>query len=77
MSTIDIRTATEVAITELRFADADYHFHKADTLKPITGSGAIDIKDSDGGRTLRITSKEHADNLRKALDKAETLGWLK
>jgi len=76
MSTFDIRQLRAEAITSLRIADSDTNVYIAEMVSPV----AEGVKVHDGscaGHFVVVRSKEHADNLRKALDKAEELGWLK
>jgi hypothetical protein len=78
MNTYDVRTATPSEITEIRFAEASRFDYIADVVrKNESSSKGVQIHDSQESRYLVVKDKEHADNLRKALDKAEELGWIK
>lgn len=76
MAEFDVRNAVANAIDVVRFAGGtQYGVRVACTLEKYEGhQGCICIHD--GGDFVLVTSKEHANNLKKALDKAIELGWL-
>jgi len=77
MTTYDVRNQSCDEITVLRIADRDSNTYIAELVIPSNGAG-IKIYDSqDTGHSVVVKTKEHAANLRKALDKAEQMGWLK
>lgn len=77
MSVFDVRSAKQYPITVIKFADAfDSDYNQAFTVCRLDNSNCIKIED-DLEEFVIITSKEHAENLKKALDKAIELGWLK
>jgi len=75
MSIFDIRN-TSPEITEIKFADSDSEDYGATHLEQ-HGLAGVSIDDCDSGRYIVLKNKAHAANLRKALDKAEELGWLR
>lgn len=85
MSVYDVRYHEFVEITEIVFADAAAiasgiaHAHYVEPWK-IGGSLAIRdstyVEQGDKGYVV-VTSKEHAENLIKALEKSIDLGWVK
>lgn len=80
MSTIfDVRNDVSAIIDEIRFSDNSIGIHTvAHKVTQFSGSARdTGVKIHDAGSFVLVKSKEHADNLRKALDKAEELGWLK
>lgn len=78
MSIIDIRQPLP-EVEGIRFADDRKHgVHIASVVEKWSGGdhGEIRIKDI-SDEYIVIADKAHADNLRKALNEAERLGWLK
>lgn len=72
MSTFDVRNTVDNEVTRIQFAD------------PTAGCGCSLVKDSEGDVTLvdyeddwasNIATKQDAENLIKALQKAIELGW--
>ncbi|ANA49145.1 hypothetical protein PMW_20 [Pseudomonas phage phiPMW] len=86
MSVFDVRTNTESPITEIRFADPESAngTTQADRLVQSEAyAGCVALCDSDydpdydnAGMVL-LTSREQAQSLALALQKAIELGWLK
>jgi len=74
MSNFDVRTESQ-DIERITFADKDTLDYRANIIEPY--KSGFKLKDEDSDRYVYIKDKAHADNLRKALDKAEQLGWLK
>ncbi len=85
MSVFDVRNNSTSEVNEIHFADKvdnyttntqAYRIKKFDeSVVMIEDEDHVD-EDSDNGFVL-VTSKSHADNLIKALNKAVDLGWLK
>ena len=79
MSEIDIRTNNTAKVGTIRFADKEtsgrFSCSQADVISKTEG-GALRILESNNSDYVRINSKEHADNLIAALNKAKELGWL-
>lgn len=74
MATFDVRD-NDPSIVEIVFADdCDGVAYSLDISNNL-GSGCVSIRDNVD--YLVIESAEHAQNLKKALDKAIELGWLK
>lgn len=80
MSEIDVRVTKEAPIEYIRFADENPYNYTATRIKKgnrDTPDG-VSIEEDDGGEgDVAIHSKEHGENLIKALQKAIELGWLK
>lgn len=80
MATIDIRNEVDDKVTVIVFADGEgadgITQAKAIALYDYNGVPYVSIEDMDGDVVI-INSKEHAQNLIKALNKAIELGWLK
>ncbi len=78
-TTFDVRKNYTAIIEEIRFSDetmGSYTVaHKAIPFSANQVGQGIKIHDSSA--FVIIKNKEHAANLRLALDKAEELGWLK
>jgi len=78
MHVFDVRTEQAEMITEIRFADTHSDYFAADVLRFMEWErNVIEICAEGEESTLKVTSKEHAQNLIKALEKAIELGWLK
>lgn len=79
MNTFDVRTDSPTPeYGEIRFANNNSRCFTANVLRSCSNYGGVKIADSqESDRHVRILTKADADNLRKALDKAEQLGWLK
>ena len=80
MSTIDIREETKEEINAIVFADDYYNNKEGDEqanviVRDYTADQKF-IKIMDTWECVIINSKEHAENLIKALNKAIELGWL-
>ena len=73
MASIDIRVNSKEEITNIEFADSMEN--NAYILTKYTGYAGIQIENEDFG--VEISSKEDAQNLIKALEKAIELGWWK
>jgi hypothetical protein len=77
MSTIDIRKEAAVDIFAITFEEENVSSTQV-AYKLERYCGALNgVKIHDGNEYVVVHSKEHAENLRKALRKAEELGWLK
>ena len=75
MSTIDIRASQE-DVQRIIFSDScDKGYGVAYALEKHHTGDFVQLQD--GGEMVLISSKEHAANLIKALQKAIELGWLK
>lgn len=75
MSTIDIRNTGESPVNEIIFASDGYNYTVATTLKH-GGGDHFYIYDEDESDSVIIESKEQAENLIKALQKAVELNWV-
>ena len=73
MSVFDVREDNDI-VEAIRFGSPYTGYYRAVILEQY--SGKITIND-DGSQVVILDSKEHALNLKKALDKAIELGWLK
>lgn len=74
MASIDIRAAAKEDITEIVFADDLSREDCVQAYQIYRQLGYITINDIND--CLIINSKEHAQNLIKALEKAIELGWV-
>ena len=81
MATFDIREEDSSEITEIVFADPSGKdgFSQANKLiiDEYEGKDYIQILDEESDNAVYINTKEHAENLIKALRKAIELGWVK
>ena len=76
MATIDIRNTSEDAIDTITFASASSVSYICGKL--VKGGNDVEVQDpEDDYRSLVIESKEDAENMIKALQKAIELGWFK
>jgi hypothetical protein len=70
----DIRNNPAEKITVIRFADNSDDYYVASGILR-NSHGGVEVIDIETERDLRVRSKEHAQNLIKALNKAIELGW--
>lgn len=81
MTTFDIREEDNSEITEIVFADPSGKdgFSQANKLiiDEYEGKDYIQFLDEESDNAVYINTKEHAENLIKALRKAIELGWVK
>lgn len=75
MSTIDIRGVVESPVTCIIFADNHESFVNATHLIKGDSESVVRIYDEEDD-FVNITSKEHAENLIKALNKVIELKWV-
>lgn len=74
MSEIDIRDSAESSIDTIRICDRNNSCYLVELLVKESPSYP-EFLDSSGGEPLTIESKQHALNIKKAIDKAIELGW--
>lgn len=76
MAEFDVREDAVVVIDAVRFADGNSNGVRVACKleKHDRCNGYVKIHDQ--GEYVLVTSKEHAENLKKALDKVIELGWL-
>lgn len=74
MSVLDIRKTADEPITNIVFADEGRNYVTATSL--MKRSDHFRIVDEDDDSNLIIESKEQAENLIKAIEKAIELNWV-
>ena len=74
---IDVRNTVEGEIDVIRFADDEQNiYYQSSIIRHIAWKSLVHIEEGGNGEYVRITSKQHALDLIKALEKAIELGWL-
>jgi hypothetical protein len=78
MSTIDVRDGAEKP-TEILFANQGYSYHVADrVMQDFSGERPAGVKIVDSiDEYVTVATKDDAEGLMRALNKAVDLGWLK
>lgn len=74
----DVRAEKTTEVSEIVFADKfdDTYNCQASFIRSSSSRGVPFLIIDDGEESVIINSVEHANNLKKALDKAIELGWI-